>query len=112
MEHIGIKIKVQTSFAKLCDFYNPFRVYRCVAFCVGKNLVHASSTECQKSRSNKNCIVQILLSQKNRLKFQSHLLACTKRLKSLKPRTKQVERFEKLFFGCSYIYQTAPETKL
>ena len=44
-----MKIMVQTSSVKLCDFYSDV-----LHFVLGKNLVYASSTECQKPRSNKN----------------------------------------------------------
>ena len=63
MKHIGIKIMIQTYTVKMCDFFNFFLSIQMNQFCVGKNFVHASSTECQKPRSNKNCILQILFSQ-------------------------------------------------
>ena len=45
--------------------------------CAGKSLVQTSSTKCQKPRSNKNCILRILLSQKCYWRF-SHVFLPSK----------------------------------
>ena len=63
IKHIGTKIMVQTSSVKMCDFFYLFSGLQTNRLCVGKSLVQASSPECQKPRSNKNCSLRILLSQ-------------------------------------------------
>ena len=61
IKHIGMKLMVQTSSVKMCYFFDLFRVYNWYDFALGKSLFQASSTECQKPRSDKNCILQTLL---------------------------------------------------
>ena len=58
-------------------FFRPFSGIHINRFCVGENLVQASSTECQKPRSIKNYVLQILLSEKWNWRF-SHVFLRSK----------------------------------
>ena len=77
IKHIGMKIMVQTFFVEMCDFFWSFSGIQMKRFCIRRSLVQASSTEYNKHRSNKNCILRILLPQKSNWGF-SHVFLRSK----------------------------------
>ena len=96
MEDVGMKIMVQTSSVKLCDFFNLFRVYRWINFVLEKILPMLPPPSAWSLDPTKTAFSKFYF-PKYKLTFQSLHLACKKWLKSLKPKTERVERSEKLF---------------
>ena len=79
-------------------FFLSFSGIKMNWLCVGKSLVQASSTECQKPSSNKNCILRIFLSQKRSWLFRHVFLRSKDDSNHRNKKNEQVERSEKLFF--------------
>ena len=101
MKHIEKKM-IQTSSVRMWDFFNLFRVSGYTDehnLCWKKSwsLIYASSTECQKPRSNINCILRILLSQKCYWRF-SQVFCVQKTTKITETKNRTGRRFWKAAF--------------
>ena len=94
----GMKIMLQTSSVKMCDFCDLFRVYKWIDFALEKKFVHVSFLESQKPRSIKNLNLQILLPGKRNWRFNHAFLRSKDDSNHWNNKNEQVERSEKLFF--------------
>ena len=78
-------------------FFRCFPGIQIKRFCVGKNLVQVSSTKFQKPRSNKNCGLWILLSQKCNWRFIHVFLRSKDDINHWTKKSQQVEGSKNVF---------------
>ena len=110
MEHIWMKIMVQTSSVKLCGFFILFRVYRWINFVMEKIFsmlppMSARNLDPTKTAFSKFNFPKILIDD-------SVTSSCVQKMTQITETKNWTAKLsEKLFFCCSYVYQTLLKTK-
>ena len=80
-------------------------------FCVEKSLVHASSTEWQKTKSNKTAFSKFFI-LKNAMNFSVNSFAFKNWIKSLKQKSNTCNIMRRFFWVCSNFRQAPPKINI